>query len=52
MALPRYVLVLFPGFMVLAWLGNKPVWRRIILYTSALLQAFLASLYVAWYWVA
>jgi hypothetical protein len=51
-SVPRYVLVLFPGFMVLAWLGRKPAWHRVVLYSSALLLAFFTSLYVAWYWVA
>ena len=50
--MPRYVLALFPGLMVLAWLGRKPVWHRVVLYTSALLLVFFTSLYVAWYWVA
>jgi hypothetical protein len=52
MGMPRYVLVLFPGFMALAWLGRKPAWHRVILYTCALLLAFFTSLYVAWFWVA
>lgn len=52
MGMPRYVLVLFPGFMALAWLGRKPTWHRVVLYTCALLLAFFTSLYVAWYWVA
>ena len=51
-SIPRYVLVLFPGFVVLAWLGRKPAWHRVVLYPSALLLAFFTALYVAWYWVA
>jgi Gpi18-like mannosyltransferase len=27
-SMQRYVLVLFPGFMVLAWLGKRPAWHR------------------------
>jgi hypothetical protein len=51
-SMPRFALVLFPGFMTLAWLGRKPAWHRVILYTCALLLAFFTSLYVAWFWVA
>jgi hypothetical protein len=51
-SMPRFVLVLFPGFMVLSWLGRKPIWHRVILCGSVLLLAFFTSLYVAWYWVA
>jgi len=53
-SLPRYVLVLFPGFILMAvWLSKKSRWLR----TAVLLILFLAlgiatALFVRGYWVA
>lgn len=36
-SMPRYVLVMFPGFMLMSgWLENKPFWRRAILMGSSI----------------
>jgi Gpi18-like mannosyltransferase len=51
-SMPRFVLVLFPGFMALGQMSERRLWRRIVLYSSLLLLAFFTSLFVAWYWVA
>lgn len=51
-SMPRFVLVLFPSFMVLGQIGKKPLWHRLILYNSLLFLTFFTALFVAWYWVA
>jgi hypothetical protein len=53
-SLPRYVLVLFPGFILMAvWLSKKSRWLQ----TAVLLILFLAlgiatALFARGYWVA
>jgi hypothetical protein len=48
----RYLLALFPGFVLLAQLGvRSPWWNRAILYPSAALLVFFTGQFVLWGWV-
>lgn len=53
-SLPRYVLVLFPSFIVLALLLRQtPIWFKIILgFLSCLLLVIESALFLRGYWVA
>lgn len=51
-SMPRFVLILFPGFMVLGQVTRNRLGHLLFLSSSLLLLAFLTSLFVAWYWVA
>ena len=49
----RYVLVLFPAFVVLAQIGERRAWlHRVYVYTSAALWLVFCALFVLWRWVA
>lgn len=50
-SMPRYVLVLFPAFIVLAKIKNKS-WSRLILVVSAILLAINTLLFTRGYWIA
>jgi hypothetical protein len=47
----RYVLALFPAFLILARYGESPIIQRIIVYTSLLGALFLSAQYAIWGWV-
>jgi len=49
---PRFVIVLFPAFMVLALLGRNRYAHQIILWASLLLLALFTIRFVNWFWVA
>jgi hypothetical protein len=49
---PRFLLVLFPIFMVLALVGRNRYAHQIITWTSLLLLALYTIRFVNWYWVA
>jgi hypothetical protein len=49
---PRFLLVLFPAFMVLALLGRNRYAHQIILWLSLLLLGLYTIRFVNWYWVA
>jgi hypothetical protein len=50
---PRFALVLFPLFLVLALLGNRWRWfHYTYLYSSLLLLALFLTRFVNWYWIA
>jgi hypothetical protein len=51
-SMPRFVLVLFPGFMILALIGRRAIWNRLIVYGSQVFLTLFTALYIAWYWVA
>lgn len=52
-SMPRYVLVLFPAFVVLAVIGERRAWfNRVYVYLCALLWLVCGALFVAWRWVA
>jgi hypothetical protein len=51
-AMPRYVLVLFPGFIILGQLGQNRIRHRVVLYLGFVFLAFLAVLFINWFWVA
>lgn len=51
LGMTRYVLALFPAFLVLPEFGENPIIHRIILYTSILGLLFLSAQYVIWGWV-
>lgn len=48
----RYLLTLFPAFMVLAQVGERPWVNRVILYPSIALLLFWTGQFVMWGWVA
>jgi len=50
-SMPRYSVVLFPLFMVLARLGRNRHWDRIILLLSAPLLGLFTGLFATWYWI-
>jgi hypothetical protein len=53
MSLPRFVLVLFPLFLWLGWWAARGRWRLPVLGAAFLgLQAFAASEFATWHWVA
>jgi len=49
---PRFLLVLFPAFIVLALMGRNRYAHQIITWTSLLLLALYTIRFVNWYWVA
>lgn len=52
-SMPRYVLVLFPAFVVLAIIGERRAWfNRTYVYTCALLWLVFATMFALWYWIA
>lgn len=51
LSMARYVLALFPAFLILPRYGDSPITQRIIIYTSLLLSLFLSAQYAIWGWV-
>jgi hypothetical protein len=51
-SMTRYVLAVFPVFIVLGMWGKNPWVNRVILYTSILLQLYLSAQFILWGWVA
>jgi len=51
-ALPRYVLVLFPGFMVLGAMVKNKALHWAIIYASTLLLALFTAMFATWRVVA
>jgi hypothetical protein len=52
LSLSRYVLALFPGFMLLARAGERSTWwNRAIVYPSVALSVFFVGQFVLWGWV-
>lgn len=51
-SLPRYVLVLFPAFIVVAKVVKKPVWFTLLLISSAILLVVNTAMFIQGYWVA
>jgi hypothetical protein len=52
LSLSRYVLVLFPGFVLLARAGQRSAWwNRAIVYPSVALSIFYVGQFVLWGWV-
>jgi hypothetical protein len=49
---PRFLVVLFPAFIVLALMGRNRYAHQIITWTSLLLLALYTIRFVNWYWVA
>jgi hypothetical protein len=49
---PRFLMVLFPAFMVLALAGRNRYIHQIITWASLLLLALYTIRFVNWYWVA
>jgi Gpi18-like mannosyltransferase len=47
----RYVLALFPVFMVLPLVDNKPLTKRMIIYPSIMGLLFLSAQFAIWGWV-
>ena len=53
LSMPRYVLILFPVFIVLAQWSQASPWRhRLVLYTSWIGLLYFAGQYAIWGWVA
>lgn len=52
LSLPRFVLVLFPAFLVLAAAGRRPWLHYTILATSLLLLGLYTIRFTNWFWVA
>ena len=50
-SLPRYSLVLFPLFLLLAQFGASRRWHTLIVLVSAPLLGLFTALYATWYWV-
>lgn len=50
-SMPRYAVVLFPCFFLLARLGSSPRWDRVILLIGAPLLGMFTALFATWYWV-
>lgn len=48
LALPRYVLVLFPGFMLLASLMKSRTLRWVVWYFSAMLLSLFSAMFATW----
>ena len=52
LSLSRYVLVLFPGFVLLARLGQRGLWwNRLIVYSALALSLFFSGQFTIWGWV-
>jgi hypothetical protein len=47
----RYVLLLFPAFIVLGMIGKSKNMNRLILYSSWILLFFMAGQFAIWGWV-
>ena len=52
MSMPRFVLVMFPAFMVLALWGRNPVVNSAIVSLSLPLLGLFTVLFADWYWLA
>ncbi len=52
LSFPRFFIVLFPAFIVLALIGRNRYAHQVILWTSLLLLALFTIRFVNWYWVA
>lgn len=50
-SMARYVLTLFPAFFTLATIGQKPLWNRVIIYSSIALLFYLSAQFFLWGWV-
>lgn len=50
-SLPRYSLVVFPLFLLLAQIGASPHWHRAIILTGAPLLGLYTALFATWHWV-
>ena len=52
LSMSRYVLVLFPGFVILARWGWQKAWvHRVVVYLSAALMVFFVGQFAIWGWV-
>jgi hypothetical protein len=51
-SMTRYALTLFPMFILLGLIGEKPILNRLILYPMVLLNIFLCARFWMWGWVA
>jgi hypothetical protein len=52
LSVSRYLLMLYPAFILLAMLGQRsPWWNRAIVYPSAALLVFFSGQFVIWGWV-
>lgn len=51
-SMPRYVLMIFPAFILLAGLGRNPLFDRLYLCIASALAAFLMARFSLWRWVA
>ncbi len=52
MSMPRFVLVIFPAFMLLALWGRNPVINSLIVALSLPLLGLFTVLFACWYWLA
>jgi len=52
LSVPRYVLAIFPAFIILGREGKNPLVNRIILYSSWLGLLYFCGQFVIWGWVA
>ncbi len=52
LSMSRLVLVLFPGFIVLAIWGRREGSDRLIMITSAVIQGFAFAIFSSWHWLA
>jgi Gpi18-like mannosyltransferase len=52
MSMPRFVLVVFPAFMLLALWGQRPVVNSAIVSLSLPMLGLFTVLYADWYWLA
>jgi hypothetical protein len=52
LSVPRYVLAIFPAFIVLGRAGKNPLVNRLIIYLSWLGLLFFSGQFVIWGWVA
>ena len=51
LSMARYVLALFPAFLIMPPYGEHPVLRRVIIYISILGTLFLSAQFAVWGWV-
>jgi predicted neutral ceramidase superfamily lipid hydrolase len=52
-SMPRYVLVLFPAFIMLAIMGERRAWiNRVYVYTCAVFWLMLCAMFLLWRFVA
>jgi hypothetical protein len=51
-SMPRFVLMLFPGFVALALWGERPFVHRLYLFTALPLLGLMLLRFITWYWVA